>query len=88
MLQPLRPAETDTPSARELRTAITTTRRRLVDVLHARARTLGSTLTWYGPHRDRWEQDTADLLAAGRVLDQTLAGLLTALDAEIEAGRR
>lgn len=87
-MQPLRPLTTDTPSAHELRHAITTTRDRLVDVLHARARTLGTTLTWHGPHRDRWERDTADLLAAGRLLDQTLLGLLTALDAEIEAGRR
>ena len=84
----LQPVTTDTRVAHELRAAITTTRQRLVDVLHARARTLGSTLTWHGPHRDRWEQDTADLLAAGRLLDQTLAELLTALDAELDAGRR
>lgn len=82
----LQPVTTDTRAAHELRTAITTTRQRLLDVLHARARTLGSTLTWHGPHRDRWEEDTAELLAAGRLLDQTLAGLLDALDAELEVG--
>lgn len=84
----LHPTTTATPSAFELRAAITTTRERLLDVLHARVRTLGSTLTWNGPHRDRWEADTRELLAAGRVLDEALAGLQAALDAEIEASGR
>lgn len=77
------------PTARsELRSAIVTTRLRLLDVLHARARTLAATGEWAGPHRDRYEQDASELLAAGRALDGSLARLLAALDTEREGTGR
>lgn len=82
---PLQPARTDTVSAHELRSTIAATRGRLLDVLHARATTLSTATAWVGPHRRRYEQDAAELLDAGRVLDRALADLLCALDAEIEA---
>ena len=81
----LQPVRTDSAAALELRSSIVATRARLADVLHARATTLAAATSWVGPHRRRYEQDAADLLDAGRVLDGVLADLLTALDAEIEA---
>lgn len=75
------------PTARsDLRSAIVTTRLRLLDVLHARARTLAATGSWTGPHRDRYEQEATELLTAGRALDGSLARLLDALDAERPGG--
>jgi len=84
---PLRPVRTDPPSAHQLHAAITTARHRLLDVLHARARTLGIGGTWVGPHRDRHDQEAEELLAAGRALDASLGALLTAIEAELEAPR-
>ena len=78
-------AVADPAAAGELRAAITTTRSRLLDVLHARARTLGSIATWSGPHRRRYDEDAAELLAAGRALDASLRTLLVALEAEADA---
>lgn len=81
---PLRPVQTDPHSAHELHAAIVMARHRLLDVLHARARTLGSIGTWSGPHRDRYDQDAEELLAAGRALDASLGELLTALEADLD----
>lgn len=81
-----RPVSLDARAAQDLRDAIVITRSRLLDVLHARARTLATIGTWVGPHRARYDQDAAELLAAGRALDRSLAGLLTAIDAELAAG--
>lgn len=83
---PLRPVRTDPRSAHDLYLAITTARHRLLDVLHARARTLGTIGSWTGPHRTRYDRDAEELLAAGRALDASLGELLTALEAEIGAG--
>ena len=84
-LEPLHAARADRAAAGELRAAIATARARLVDVLHARARTLASVTTWVGPHRQRYDEDAAELLAAGRALDESLRQLLVALDAELDA---
>lgn len=84
-LEPLHAVRTDRAAASELRAAIATTRARLLDVLHARARTLSSVTTWVGPHRQRYDEDAAELLAAGRELDESLRQLLIALDAELDA---
>lgn len=81
---PLRPVQTDPHSSHQLHAAIVTARHRLLDVLHARARTLGSIGTWSGPHRTRYDQDAEELLAAGRALDASLGQLLTALEAELD----
>lgn len=81
----VRADHTDRVAADELRAAIATARARLLDVLHARARTLSSITTWVGPHRQRYDQDAAELLASGRALDASLRGLLVALDAELAA---
>lgn len=75
----------DRAAASELRSAIVTARSRLLDVLHARARTLASITTWEGPHRTRYDEDAAELLAAGRALDGSLRQLLVALEAELDA---
>ncbi len=83
----LQPVRTDGAAAQELRASITAARARLADVLHDRATTLSTGTSWVGPHRRRYEQDAADLLDAGRVLDRVLTDLLAALDAEIEAAR-
>lgn len=83
--QLLQPVRTDTASALELRAAIATARVRLLDVLQDRARTLAAPTSWVGPHRRRYEQDATDLLRAGHELDRALAGLQSALDAEIDA---
>lgn len=82
----LHPVPVDAGATAELRDAIVTTRLRLLDVLHARARTLASAGRWSGPHRERYDHEAAELLAAGRALDGSLAGLLAALDAETGAG--
>ena len=82
---PLEPIRTDRAAAGELRAALVTARSRLLDVLHARARTLSSVTTWVGPHRERYDEDAAELLAAGRALDASLRQLLAALDAELDA---
>lgn len=81
----MEPVRTDRVAAGELRDAIVTTRSRLLDVLHARARTLASITTWAGPHRTRYDEDAAELLAAGRALDDSLRQLLVALEAELDA---
>lgn len=81
----LQPVVTDGVAAAQLRTAITAARARLLDVLHARARTLASITSWSGPHRERYDHDAAELLAAGRALDTSLRQLLIALDAETDA---
>lgn len=83
--EPLQPVLRCTASAHELRAAITTTRVRLHEVLEDRQRSAGTPVTWAGPHRQRYDEDTTDLLAAGRLLDHVLRDLLTALDAELEA---
>lgn len=84
VVQPLHVA-----TALELRSAIRVTRLRLLDVLHARARTLAGLPTWVGPHRRRHDEDATALLDAGRALDASLQALLVALDAELdEAGTR
>lgn len=80
---PLQPVLTDTASAHELRAMITSARARLHEVLHDRSRTRTTVSSWTGPHRERYDVDAADLLATGRVLDDALRDLLTALDAEI-----
>lgn len=81
---PLEPTHAERAAASELRTAIVTARSRLLDVLHARARTLASVTTWEGPHRTRYDEDAAELLAAGRALDGSLRQLLVALEAELD----
>ena len=64
---------------------IATARARLHEVLEDRARSMATPITWAGPHRERYDEDAADLLAAGHVLDHVLRDLLTAVDAELEA---
>lgn len=81
---PLHPVRTDPHSTHQLHAAIVTARHRLLDVLHARARTLGSIGTWAGPHRARYDRDAEELLAAGRALDASLGELLTAVEAELD----
>jgi len=78
----------DRAAALDLRDAIAATRGRLLDVLHARARSLHGVATWVGPHRHRYDQDALELLAAGRDLDASLAELLHTLDAEITESDR
>ena len=84
----LQPLLIDTTSAHDLRTTITAARVRLREVLHDRASAAAAIRSWAGPHRERHDADTADLLAAGRVLDDVLGDLLLALEAEVDAATR
>lgn len=69
-------------AATELRHAVLLTRHRLRGVLEERTRVQEGLASWSGPHRTRFDEDTADLLAAGRALDAALTARIAALDAE------
>jgi hypothetical protein len=77
----------DAAATSQLRDAVATARRRLLDVLHARADGLITISSWSGPHRDRFDDESQALLDAGRALDDSLATLLYALDDELDAIR-
>ncbi len=69
-------------AATELRQAVLLARQRLREVLHERTRAQQGLTSWSGPHRTRFDEDTADLLAAGRALDAALTARLATLDVE------
>jgi hypothetical protein len=81
------PPAADAAATAQLRDTVATARRRLLDVLHARADGLTTISSWTGPHRDRFDDESQALLDAGRALDDSLATLLYALDDQLDALR-